>query len=259
MKPFIIIFVLIVSTECGLLDDLVSSKAKTGTESNPTENRQGVLLKVGETLKNGTKVVIDALGNVIKISPKENEDNTKSKGQQESSKATEEIVKKEEESKADPKTDLPTSTEKVKNEATKPDSSKTDLPTSTEKVKDEASKPDSSKTDLPTSTEKVKDEASEPDPKTDLPTSTEKVELEAPKVEENQNQTLPTEGNAVTEDTASSVKNTTDSSKLDGNTDKNCTSTDCSTVVSTTRSSFKGDACPAGKSRADDGTCVDVV
>lgn len=201
MKPFILIFVLIVSSECGLLDDLVSlkdEKPKSGVESNRTEYRQGVLIKVRETLKNGTKIVIDALGNVIKISPKENEENTNEKGTPESPKGTEEVV--------------------------------------------------------------TKDEASEPDPKADLPTSTEKIE--APKVDESTNQTLSSEEIFIRKEAAGNVNNSSETPNPDGNTSNNCTNTDgteCKMEFVVTKSAFKGDECPSGKRKADDGTCVEEV
>ncbi|XP_022818544.1 uncharacterized protein LOC111351014 [Spodoptera litura] len=85
MKIILIISVLIISVKCGLLDDLVTNEQKSSltnllgkkpktTENEKTEYHQGVLVKVKETLENGTKIIIDALGNVIRINPKDDKE-----------------------------------------------------------------------------------------------------------------------------------------------------------------------------------------
>lgn len=153
MKSFIIIFVLIVSTECGLLDDLVVSKDQKTKSAG--EKNQGALIKVRQTLENGTKIVIDALGNIIKNSPEENDESHNSKAELEAPKKDNEVIKK-----------------------------------------DKISKP--------------------VDPKVSPPNTTEKVEIEKPKIDENQNKTLPIESNAETKDAADNVKDAADTPKIDG-------------------------------------------
>ena len=207
MKSFILIFVLIVSSECGLLDDVLSSndqKSKSAAERK--EYRQGVLLKVGETLKNGTKIVIDALGNIIKIHPDGREEITDAKGNP-----------------------VPSTNSSIKdNEIV---------------GKDDVKKPDDPKQELPTTS------------------STEKVTVEPPKTDENLNKTLP-EPNVDKKDAdpASDVKKAADTPKIDENTGKDCTDVnDKACVVVANRTALKGDECPKGKSRADDGTCANEV
>ncbi|PZC76730.1 hypothetical protein B5X24_HaOG204174 [Helicoverpa armigera] len=204
MKLLLIILILIATSECGLIDDLVPSKDKAQGLTNllknkPKSDNEGVIMKVRETLENGTKIVIDALGNVIRIHPKDGED---------TSKTYEEIVGNKEISK----------TNNTAAEENKVDSDlKLNQNETTPKIDDKTAenKNDTSKTDTK---DKIKETG-------------------------NLNATEPS----------------ADEGKIDKN--MNCTTVDdksCNVTIAT-RTSLSGDACPPGKKRADDKTCVDVV
>lgn len=208
MKSFLLMFVLIVSSECGLLDDVLSSKdQKSKSESDRKEYRQGVLLKVGETLKNGTKIVIDALGNIIKIHPDGKEEIIDSKGNPQS----------------------PSNNPVKDNEIVR---------------KDDENKPALPKQELP---------------KND---TADKVKVEPPKTDDNLNKTLTTKPDVDTKDAAKAgdVKDAPNTPKIDENTVKNCEVTNDEACMKVANRTFlKGDECPTGKSRADDGTCVPEI
>ncbi|CAH0696439.1 unnamed protein product [Spodoptera exigua] len=216
MKITLIISVLIISAKCGLLDDLVTDEQKASLnnllgktpkpDAEKTEYHQGMLVKVKETLENGTKIIIDALRNVIKINPKE--------------------------SKEIPKTGNTELTTK------KPI-------TGAETGKDEANKTIDNNPDKPT-TNATTEEAQK-----DLNETASKTE-DQPK-----NNTLSTKDDGKVTDNA---KNKTGANNAADGDDKLCTDDKpCDKVVTVTRTSFKGDECPAGKDRADDGTCVEEV
>uniref|UniRef100_A0A2A4J7W3 Uncharacterized protein n=1 Tax=Heliothis virescens TaxID=7102 RepID=A0A2A4J7W3_HELVI len=207
MKLLFIILVIIATSECGLIDDLIPSKEKaqslTGLLNNkPRKENDGVVMKVRETLENGTKIVIDALGNIIKINPKDDEDNS-------------EINQ------------VTVGNNKINETAAAPQAITN---TTTEKNND------------------IKLNQNE----------TSKVEDKTP---ENKNETSKTDGKENIKDTGilNATEPSVDEGKVDNN--KNCTAPDVKScnVTLTTRTSLSGDACPPGKKRADDNTCVDVV
>lgn len=61
MKTFLVIFTYVISSECGLLKDVLNSK--TG-QLNETEYQQSVHTKPDTTVDNGTSIVIDSFGNL---------------------------------------------------------------------------------------------------------------------------------------------------------------------------------------------------
>uniref|UniRef100_A0A2A4J961 Uncharacterized protein n=1 Tax=Heliothis virescens TaxID=7102 RepID=A0A2A4J961_HELVI len=208
MKLLLIILVIIATSECGLIDDLVPSKEKaqslTGLLNNkPRKENDGVVMKVRETLENGTKIVIDALGNIIKINPKDGEENSEI---DQGTIGNNEVI----ETAAAPQAITNTTTEKNN------------------------------------------------DIKLNQNETTSKVEDKTP---ENKNETSKTDGKENIKDTG--ILNATEPSVDEGkvNNNMNCTAADVKpcNVTLTTRTSLSGDACPPGKERADDNTCVDVV
>ncbi|XP_047035499.1 caldesmon-like [Helicoverpa zea] len=186
-------------------NDLVPSKDKAQGLTNllknkPKSDNEGVIMKVRETLENGTKIVIDALGNVIRIHPEDGEDN---------SKTYEEIVGNKEISK-----------------------------TNNTAAEENKADPNDLKLNQNEKNAKIDD-----------------------KTTENKNETLKTDPKDKIKDTGN--LNATEPSADEGKVDKNrnCTTVDnkaCNVTIAT-RTSLSGDACPPGKKRADDKTCVDVV
>uniref|UniRef100_A0A2H1WKL1 SFRICE_027628 n=1 Tax=Spodoptera frugiperda TaxID=7108 RepID=A0A2H1WKL1_SPOFR len=184
---------------------VTSNKPKA--ENEKTEYHQGVLVRVKETLENGTKIIIDALGNVIRINPKED--------------------------KEIPKAEKPELTTKV--------------PIKDNEIgKDEVNKTVDKKPETPTSN------ATAEDTQKNLNATASKTE------EELKNKTVPQETEVKTTDDSKAVvdgKNATAPNKVPGD-DKLCTDEKpCNKVKIVSKMALKGDECPQGKSRADDGTC----